>query len=271
MGDLVVFSILWILLSLVGEWALGLAKPHSLYYIIASQGYMAERAFNFLATWLTPVFVFVALFLIYTLLRFRAPDGKPVKSSQQKMRNMGFTVFWVGVSFVLNILFFLHPTSADLQAMFASEIPSRNHKDLVVDVTARQWEWIYTYPQYGVKQAVNNLGEDELELPVGRKVKFVLRSYDPFHTYDVYAGVIHDFWIPAFGMKEAVVPGLTRYEYIRPTVVASYQTNPMVRVQCAEVCGPGHPWMESPVSIVTAGQFSQWIKHQQQLQAAAGG
>ncbi|PSR29721.1 MAG: cytochrome C oxidase subunit II [Sulfobacillus benefaciens] len=270
MGDLVIFVVLWIVLSLVAEWALGLAKAHTLYYIIASQGFIAEKAFNFLATWLTPVFVFVVLFLIFTLIRFHAPDGKPVKSSQQTMRNMGFTIFWVGLSFALNIMFFLHPTSSDLEQMFSAWEPARNRGDLVVDVTARQWEWIYTYPQYGIKQAVNNLGEDELELPVDRKVKFVLRSYDPFHTYDVYAGVIHDFWIPAFGMKEAVVPGLTRYEYIRPMQIASYQTNPMVRVQCAEVCGPGHPWMESPVNIVSTGQFARWIKLQQKLQAQAG-
>ncbi len=271
MGDVLGFVVIWVILSLLAEWGLSVVKPHSLYDVIASQGFLAERAFNFLATWLTPVFVFVVVYLIYVLIRFHAPNGKPERSRAQFLRNKGFVAVWVGFSFLVNILFWLHPTSADLEQMFSSDMPSRNHGDLVVDVTARQWEWIFSYPQYKVTQAVNHLGEDELELPVGRKVEFVLRSYDPFHTYDVYAGVIHDFWIPAFGTKEAVVPGITRYEYIRPTVLASYQTNPMVRVQCAEVCGPGHPWMEAPVSIVTAKHFATWIKHQQKLQAQAGG
>ncbi|PSR24236.1 MAG: cytochrome C oxidase subunit II, partial [Sulfobacillus benefaciens] len=41
--------------------------------------------------------------------------------------------------------------------------------------------------------------------------------------------------------------------------------NPMVRVQCAEVCGPGHPWMEAPLKVVSHAQFASWIKHQQAL------
>ncbi|WP_242824007.1 hypothetical protein [Sulfobacillus thermosulfidooxidans] len=92
--------------------------------------------------------------------------------------------------------------------------PAANTHDLIVDVTARQWEWIFSYPQYGLTQTVNANGQDLLELPVNKLVEFVLRSYDPYHTYDQYADVIHSFWIPAFGIKEDVIPGETRYEYL---------------------------------------------------------
>lgn len=187
------------------------------------------------------------------------------------MRNRAFIFTWVGLSFALNIMFWLHPTSVDLEAMFTNWRKEKAQHPLIVNVTARQWEWMFNYPQYHVTQAVNAQGLDEMELPVNRPVEFFLRSYDPFHTYDVYAGVIHSFWIPAFGIKEDVIPGETRTEFLIPEHVANYHTSPLVRVQCAEVCGPGHPYMESPVSVVTAAQFAKWIKYEQKLQAAAGG
>ncbi|MCY0880185.1 MAG: cytochrome c oxidase subunit II [Firmicutes bacterium] len=165
-----------------------------------------------------------------------------------------------------NLLLWLHPTVFDMQKIFAAQLPANNRHDLVIDVTARQWEWIFSYPQYHLRQTVNAAGLDELVIPVRRPVDFRLRSADPFHPYDIEADVIHSFWIPAFGIKEDVIPGETRNEYVMATQTASYRTNPEVRVQCAEVCGPGHPWMEAPVRIVTARQFRAWIHRQQRWQ-----
>lgn len=266
MGPLIIFAILWIALSILGEILLARIKPHTMYHIASTQGFMAHNAFNFLATFLLPIYLFVVLLLFYVLFGFHAPNGKAEQSASQSTRNPLFTGIWVTTSIVVNILFWLHPTAADLEQMFAKEQASANHHDIVVNVTARQWEWIFSYPQYGIKQAVNKSGQDELVLPVGRRVKFALRSYDPFHTYDIYAGVIHDFWIPAFGIKEAIIPGMTRYEYTRPTQIMNFHTTPMARVQCAEVCGPGHPWMEAPMKVVSKATFHTWVKKQLKLQ-----
>lgn len=268
MADLLLFIVIWVGTSLLAEWGLNHIKPHSMYDIISTQGVMAHNAFNFLSTYFVPIFLFIVVWLLFAIFRFRAADGRAVKSPRQTLGNPWFTGFWVIMSFALNILFWLHPTSSDLEAMFVAAEPANNRGDLVVNVTARQWEWIFSYPQYGIIQAVNAQGQDMLELPVGRKVKFVLRSYDPFHQYDVYAGVIHEFWIPAFGVKEDIIPGETRYEYTTPTQIANYSTSPMVRVQCGEVCGPGHPWMESPVQVVSPADFRRWIAAEKKLQTS---
>lgn len=267
MGETWVFGVLWLILSVLAELAATVIKKNPLYYIASTQGVIALDAFNFLLTVLIPVFVFVALFLVYTMVRFSLRRGETMKPMRSYATgNKAFVGIWVLGSIIINIVFFLHPTTVDMEEMFAAASPSTNKGDLVVDVVARQWEWIYSYPQYGITQAVNAQGQDELVLPVDRKVKFVLQSYDPFHTYDNAIGVIHSFWIPAFGIKEDVIPGETRYEYITPTKITSYSVNPMVRVQCAEVCGPGHPWMESPVSIVSASDFQKWIQFEKGLQ-----
>lgn len=269
--DIVFFGIVWIIITILGEWGLQRIKAHTMYFLITNQSNIALHAFNFLLTLLLPIFLFVIWSLVFTMIRFHAKSSEAKPSPVQKTKNTGFTAIWITGSLVINLLFWLHPTSADLEQMFAAQLPSANRHDLVVDVTARQWEWIFSYPQYHLTQTVNKLGQDELVLPVHKKVEFVLRSYDPFHTYDIEAGVIHSFWVPAFGFKEDVIPGETRYEYMVVNRTASYQTNPEVRVQCAEVCGPGHPWMEAPIKIVTAGQFQAWVARQKTMEAAASG
>jgi len=42
-------------------------------------------------------------------------------------------------------------------------------------------------------------------------------------------------------------------------VITSTEQNPMVRVQCAEVCGPGHPYMYAAVHIVSDQAFLKWV------------
>lgn len=271
MGNIVVFGVVWAVLTALAEWVFRANRAHSFYYTISNQGSLALSAFNFLSSWLMPIFIFIVLITVFSLVRFRAPDNEPKPSLVQAMRNRWYIFIWVGASFALNIMFWLHPTTVDLEAMFTNWRQEKAQHPLIVNVTARQWEWMFNYPQYGITQAVNAEGLDEMELPVNRPVEFFLRSYDPFHTYDVYAGVIHSFWIPAFGIKEDVIPGETRSLFLIPNHVANFHTNPLVRVQCAEVCGPGHPYMESPVSVVTAPQFARWIAYQKKLQAAAGG
>ncbi|PSR30509.1 MAG: cytochrome C oxidase subunit II [Sulfobacillus benefaciens] len=267
LAEATVFAVIWAIVTAIAEIVFRRIKDHSMYYTISSQGHIALSAFNFLSSWLIPIFTFMAVMVIFALVRFRAPDNTPRPSPVQTLRNKWYILLWVGVSFALNIMFWLHPTAVDLETMFANWKQQQNQHPLIVNVTARQWEWIFSYPQYGITQAVNAQGLDELELPVGRPVEFFLRSKDPFHSYDIYADVIHSFWIPAFGIKEDVIPGETRTEFLVPDHVANYETSPLVRVQCAEVCGPGHPYMEAPLSIVTAKQFSQWIAHQKSLQA----
>ncbi len=269
MGENVLFVVIWAVLTGLGEWWFRSIRAHSFYYTISNQGSLALSAFNFLASWLMPIFIFVALITIFAAWRFRAPDNEPKPSPLQAVHNRWYIFIWVGASFLLNIMFWLHPTSVDLEAMYTNWRQQKKENPLIVNVTARQWEWMFNYPQYGITQAVNASGLDEMDLPVNRPVEFFLRSYDPFHTYDVYAGVIHSFWIPAFGIKEDVIPGETRTEFLIPNHLANFHTSPLVRVQCAEVCGPGHPYMEAPVSIVTGKQFMTWIAYQKKLQAAA--
>ncbi|PWI57818.1 cytochrome c oxidase subunit II [Sulfoacidibacillus thermotolerans] len=268
MGDILAFTLVWILVSALGEIGIQSLIHHGVYYYTATtQALDGEAAFAFIITVLTPVFAFIVVMIGYDMIRFRSREPGMRPSPRQFYNNKVFVSIWILVSIALNLLFFVHPTASAVEQMFNSEKERYNRHDLIINVTARQWQWLFDYPQYNITQAQDANGNSILYLPVDRTVRFVLRSYDPMHMYDPYAGVIHSFWIPAFGVKQDIIPGETRYMYVHTNKVTSYNVDPMVRVQCAEVCGPGHPFMEAPVHVVSNVDFMNWIKQQQKLQA----
>ncbi len=269
MIDLVVFTILWVLVSLLFEWIFHTLVQHGVYYYTATtQAVDGEHAMAFILYVLAPVIAFIVLMLVYNFIRFRARSVDGVLRSPHQFRsNKLFIGIWVLISIGLNLLFFVHPSASAVEQMFNSEQARLNRQDLEVDVVARQWQWFFSYPQYGVTDAEDANGNSTLYLPANRNIKFVLRSYDPFHTYDPYISVIHGFWIPAFGLKQDIIPGETRYMYVHTSKITSYNVNPMVRVQCTEVCGPGHPFMVAPVHVVSSNDFLQWINQQKKMEA----
>jgi len=272
----VVFAVLWVVISALGElgakaWINSAPNGAGPYFgTMSNLGVISAQAFDFLVYVAVPIFVFVVLMLVFAMIRFRAPKSEvnQIKDAKDQTRaNKAFIGIWIVASILINLLVWLHPNAIGLEQVFAAQKPANNPNALVVDVTARQWEWIFSYPQYGINESFNQAGQDVLYLPVNRPVKFILRSYDPFHTYDYQVDVIHSFWIPAFGVKLDVVPGETRVLYLTPTQLTSTEQDPMARVQCAEACGPGHPYMEANVHVVTASQFASWVKLQHKYAA----
>jgi cytochrome c oxidase subunit 2 len=273
LGDLVAVFVIWLVAGGLAEWATvswvnsGPWDSGPYFYVASNLGTVGLHAFDFLLEFAVAIFMLVVVMIAYSAVRFRVRRGeRPSQAPSQSRYNGTFVGVWIVGSIVLNLLFWIHPTASGLEAVYAAQLPQNNKNALIVDVAARQWEWIFSYPQYGIQQAVNNQGFDALWLPVNRPVEFILKSYDPAHNYENIDYVIHSFWIPAFGVKEDVVPGQTRYLYLIPTHITSTKTNEMVRVQCAEVCGGGHPYMEADVHVVTPQAFAAWVQHQKHLQ-----
>lgn len=266
MKDYFKFGILWVVLSALAEWGAYVLGSHFYYTTASQQAVDGQNAAMFILMTITPIFVFVVLMLLFGVFQFRRKQNDGVAKHQFRT-NKTFIGIWLTVSLVVNLFLFVHPTASAMENYFNQAAAyNASSKEIVVDVTGRQWEWKFSYPQYGINQAVDNSGNDILVLPVNRPVKFVIRSYDWNHPYDTQIDVIHSFWIPAFGMKTDAVPGETRDEYILPTKLGSTQQNAMYRVQCAEVCGPGHPFMYAAMKVVTESQFQQWIANEKKLQ-----
>lgn len=112
--------------------------------------------------------------------------------------------------------------------------------NLVVDVTGQQWQWTFSYPQYG------NATATSLVLPLQRPVTFDVTSVD----------VTHSFWIPAFGIKVDANDHEITTAYSQPRRLGTYT------VRCAELCGLYHAYMQSSVRVVPPTSFRTWVHHQ---------
>ncbi|MFP5343972.1 MAG: cytochrome c oxidase subunit II [Candidatus Limnocylindria bacterium] len=246
--DLWIVGGLWLALSVAGEWLAALALERWP-IVITEQGRITADAFAFLLRVGVVIFVLVGLLIAYSAIRFRAPredpPDQPIDAPVQRRGSRVFTFGWVGITTALNLLFIVYPGAIGLGDLWRLEREAEARGPLVVEVTARQWGWSYTYPALGITTA-------ELALPVGQPAKLLLASAD----------VIHGFWVPAFGIKKDVIPGQTMVLYITPDTIASSEGDPRVRVQCAELCGVGHAEMRSAVRILSAADFDAWVADQ---------
>jgi len=105
-----------------------------------------------------------------------------------------------------------------------------------VYVVAKQWMWKLEHEQ-GQKEI------NELHVPVGRDIKLVMTSQD----------VIHSFYVPAFRIKQDVLPG-------RYTTAWFHATRPGVyHLFCAEYCGTTHSGMIGQVVVLEPAQYQAWL------------
>ena len=104
-----------------------------------------------------------------------------------------------------------------------------------VDVKGIQYAWEYNYPN-------GKILNKELVLPVNTPVKLNLLSDN----------VQHSFYIPAFRIKEDLVPYNPGYLTFTPLKEGEYL------VFCAEFCGSGHSDMISKLRVVSRRDFDDW-------------
>ncbi|GAH12056.1 unnamed protein product, partial [marine sediment metagenome] len=87
------------------------------------------------------------------------------------------------------------------------------------------------------------IANPELHLPVNQPYKFVLRSKD----------VLHNFTVPQFRVKMDLVPGMTPYAWLKPTLVGRYD------IMCEELCGVAHFAMRGAVVVEEEDAFNDWL------------
>ncbi|SDP17894.1 cytochrome c oxidase subunit 2 [Ralstonia sp. 25mfcol4.1] len=105
-----------------------------------------------------------------------------------------------------------------------------------VTVVARQWMWKLEHANG--KREIN-----ELHVPLGQAVELTMTSQD----------VIHSFYVPAFRIKQDVVPG--RYTTLRFTATRPGE----YRLFCAEYCGTDHAAMQGRIVVMPPAAFAQWL------------
>ena len=113
-----------------------------------------------------------------------------------------------------------------------------------VQVVGRQWMW-------KLQHAEGKHEIDELHVPVNQTVVLNMTSQD----------VIHSFFIPAFRVKQDVVPGRYTSEWFKATEPGDYH------LFCAEYCGTQHSGMTGRVVVMEPQAYENWLKSGEQTES----
>ncbi len=183
-----------------------------------------------------PIFVGVITVVGFSVWKFRMKPGEEEKDGPPIHGNTRLEVVWTAIPAVL-ILSMCGYSYSVLTSNEASHPGA-----MVVNVTARQFAFEFSYPRAGGNQIVTS----QLYLPNNEPVVFKLRSVD----------VIHSFFVPQFSEKLDAVPGITTTLRVTPTRLGTYAA------ECTELCGAGHSLMRATVRVVTPSAFRTWLAAQ---------
>ncbi len=183
----------------------------------------------FYALGLTVFFTTLVLVLIlFFAIKYRR--GSRADRSNPVTHNTTIEVIWIGIPLALSLVLFFAAT----YVFYHQYQPPRDASE--VYVLGRQWMWETSHPEG--RREINML-----HVPVGRPVRLTMTSQD----------VIHSFYIPAFRVKQDVIPGRYTTMWFKPTKPGTYH------LFCAEYCGTLHSAMVGKVVVMEPTQFQEWL------------
>jgi len=178
------------------------------------------------------------LLLFYFAIRFRERPGHKAKGRLPHWLEVGLAGFTLSAFLVWWLIGFS-------QYREMREPPPGS---LRVYVVAKQWMWQFVYPNGAA-------AETDLRVPVGQPVELTMTSRD----------VIHSFYVPAFRVKQDVLPGRMTTMWFTATQAGSFD------IDCAEYCGAGHSRMLGHVIAMAPGDYAAWISGHQATDLATTG
>jgi cytochrome c oxidase subunit 2 len=181
--------------------------------------------FLLIVTGMMTLLIFVCL--VYFAARFRYRPGIP---AEQIEGSTALEITWSTIPFLIFMVIF----AWGAVVYFKERTPPADSTE--VYVVAKQWMW-------KLEHAEGQREINELHVPVGRDVKMIMTSQD----------VIHSFFVPAFRIKQDVVPGRYTVAWFRATKPGVYH------LFCAEYCGTQHSGMVGSIVVQEPAQYEAWM------------
>jgi len=167
--------------------------------------------------------------MIYFVIRY-SRKRNPIATNIE--HNSKLEILWTVIPTILVVVMFYYG--------WAGFTPMRNvPKDaMVVKAHGQMWAWSFEYE--------NGSRSENLIVPLNKPVKLELISKD----------VLHSLYIPAFRIKEDVVPGKENYMWFIPQTEGSYD------ILCAEYCGERHSYMLSKLVVYSQDKYDDWYANE---------
>lgn len=170
----------------------------------SAESVLIDNLFSLMTTIGSLIFFGVTGTLLYSAIFQRAPkyntnDGAPIEG------NLTLEIVWtvvptlivIGIAFAsyqaydgMAILGKIGPKSMGMPLANAAPVEAPVEVTEPIEVHSRQWAWEFYYPEQGVTST-------ELHLPIDQRAVLRLSSED----------VLHGLYIPAFRVKQDIIPG----------------------------------------------------------------
>jgi cytochrome c oxidase subunit 2 len=225
----------------------------------SAESILVDRLFSFLVTLGSFIFLGVVGTLAYAVLfqqagKYDTRDGPPIEG------NVPLEVIWTAIPFVLVIWIAFysyqiydqmailgpmeHAHGKSMSMAAAIAVPPENPPSMPgmadalppIEVHARQWVWEFRYPD-------RNVTSTELHLPNNERVKLILQSED----------VLHGFFVPAFRIKQDIIPGRVIEFDFTPIREGRY------RLRDSQYSGTYFAAMQADVVVESPEAYEHWL------------
>lgn len=169
----------------------------------------------------------ITAILIVLGLKYKAEPGR--KSAH--IESLKLELLWSAIPAVIALLIFAWG------AVLYYDYRTIPENTLDINVMGKQWMWKIQHPNG--RREVN-----ELHIPVNKPVKITMTSQD----------VLHDFYIPAFRVKQDALPAKYTDMWFESTKIGKYP------IFCAEYCGTGHSVMGGTVTVLSQDDYQEWLQ-----------
>ena len=174
----------------------------------------------------------VAIGVIFTItlygVRYRRGSSADRRGGHQNA--LGVELAWILIPFALFVVVFIWSLSI---FVFARTPPVDARSIYVV---AKQWMWTVQHP--GGQREINTL-----HVPINEAVRLTMTSQD----------VIHSFYVPAFRVKQDVLPGRYTQLWFQATRLGTFP------LMCTQYCGTNHAQMGGSVVVLSPADYVRWL------------
>ncbi|MFC2114998.1 cytochrome c oxidase subunit II [Bacteroidota bacterium] len=184
-----------------------------------------DRAFIIILGFSFAFLIVLTFLMILFIIRYRR--SKHPKAVQMK-GNTKVEIAWTGGALLLVLVLFYFGWSG------WKPMTTPPEDAMEIKAIARMWQFQFVYE--------NGKVSDALYVPVNQAVVLDLVALD----------VIHSLYIPAFRVKEDMVPGLKKDMWFRAQRVGEFD------LFCAEYCGLQHSYMYTGVNVLSEEDFQAW-------------
>lgn len=222
----------------------------------SAESKLVDDLFSFLVSLGSFIFLGVTGTILYSVLFQRAgkydfSDGPPIEG------NVTLEVIWTAIPILLIVwiatysyqvydqmavrgpmeLVHLHlPMGMESAYAEPTEAAPVEAPVEAIEVHAKQWAWVFRYPEQDITST-------ELHLPVDRRVRLALESED----------VLHGFYIPAFRLKQDVIPNQVIDFEFTPIRTGKY------RLRDSQYSGTYFAAMQTDVVVQSPEDYQQWL------------